>query len=182
MQKLGAPCEEGDDFFIDAILKRPAAEALEMGHHGDMDEAVLQGGWHAENRGAILGTIPGGPDMPSLRQRVGADLAVEDELLRDALDGWRCHVQLVEEKNTRAAAWKEFRRIPARSAGIMVGHRKTAQVGRGELADAEVDEVDLCRLCDGSDGVGFSDAGRAPDHDGLEEVFFNESAEQVFEL
>jgi hypothetical protein len=64
----------------------------------------------------------------------------------------------------------------------VVGHWKTAQIGGGELADTEVDEVDLGGLGDCGDSVGLPDAWSPPDHDGLEEVLFNESGEQVLEL
>jgi hypothetical protein len=120
--------------------------------------------------------------MPSLGERVRADFAVEDKLLCDALDGWRGHIQLVEEKNAGAAAGEKFRRIPTGRAGVMVGDRQTAEVGGCELADAEVDEVDLRSFGNCGHGVGFSDARGAPDHNGLEEVFFDKSSQQMLEL
>jgi len=64
----------------------------------------------------------------------------------------------------------------------VIRHGKAAQVGRGELTNTQVDEVNLCGFCNISNRVGFSNAGCAPDHNRLEKMFFNKSAEQMFEL
>ena len=182
VQQLGAVGQEGQHLLVQAVGQGVAAKAVRVGQHREVDEAVGQRRGHVEHRGAVFLAVARRPHQPAVGDAVGADAAVENQLLGDALHRRRGHVDLVEKQDAGAGGGEEFRRIPAAGAGVRVGDRQAAQVGGGELAEAHVDQVDPDRLRHLGDDAGFADARRPPDHGAQKQPGFRQAGEEGGEL
>ena len=169
VQQGGPVAQEGDYLLGEATLKRMVLEAVEIGLHREMEEAIGQRRRHLKHRGAVFLAVAGRPKKPAIWHYIAADAAIEDQLLGHSLHRRRGHVELIEKQDPLALARQELRRIPGGGARRLVlarwhRHRQTAQVGGSQLAEAQIDELHISLIGHLGDDAGFADARRSPDH------------------
>ena len=62
-----------------------------------VEETIGKGGGHIEDGRPIFFAVSCRPDEPVFGNFVAPDLAIEDELLGDALHGRRSHIEFIKE-------------------------------------------------------------------------------------
>ena len=87
MKECGTEGEKGQDLLVEVLVQAPDAEAVKVGGDLQMYEAVGQCRRHLEDRRTIRFAVACRPDEPAVRHPVAAHLAIENQLLGDALHG-----------------------------------------------------------------------------------------------